>query len=206
MKKFDSINVKKTEEKERRRKMCKKAVVEIRNVNNITAHDAAVKLLEEYKGEFPIPIIKIVKDAGFSVYIQDLPRNIGGYIVVDADLEKKFNTDKIIVVNESENTKRRRFTVAHEFGHYLFDFKSGREFANAFENDNTSSSQKEKKANAFAAELLMPQEEFSDKFRKLKETNISEFDIISALSEYFLTPLKAVEKRINEIGLLEDFA
>ena len=186
--------------------MCKKAVVEIRNVNNITAHDAAVKLLEEYKGEFPIPIIKIVKDAGFSVYIQDLPRNIGGYIVVDADLEKKFNTDKIIVVNESENTKRRRFTVAHEFGHYLFDFKSGREFANAFENDNTSSSQKEKKANAFAAELLMPQEEFSNKFRKLKETNISEFDIISALSEYFLTPLKAVEKRINEIGLLEDFA
>lgn len=206
MKKFDNINMKKKEEKERRRRMCKKAVVEIRNTANISAHNAAVKLLEEYKDEFPIPIIKIVKDAGFSVYIQDLPQNIGGYIVVDADLEKKFNTNKIIVVNESENTKRRRFTVAHEFGHYLFDFKSGREFANAFENDNTRSSTKEKKANAFAAELLMPQEEFSKKFNELKETNISEFDIISALSEYFLAPLKAVEKRIKEIGLLEDFA
>ena len=206
MSKYVRINLKKMEKEKERIKMCKRAVVEIRNIDNISAYDAATKLLGEYKNELPIPIIKIVKDAGFSVYIQDLPQNIGGYIVVDANLEKKFNTDKIIVVNESENTKRRRFTVAHEFGHFLFDFKSGKEFTNAFENDNTSDSQTERRVNAFAAELLMPKEEFSNKFKKLKEENISEFDIISILSDYFLTPIKSVEKRITEIGLLEELS
>lgn len=187
-------------------KMCKQAVVDIRNTDNISAHDAAIKLLGEYKNELPIPIIKIVKDAGFSVFVQDLPQNIGGYIVIDTDLEKKFNTDKIIVANESENTKRRRFTVAHEFGHFLFDFKSGKEFTNAFENDNTSNSKKEMKVNEFAAELLMPKKEFSNKYKELKEKNISEFDIISLLSDYFLTPIKSVEKRIIEIGPLEELS
>lgn len=204
MSKYVKIKTKKTEKEKERIKMCKRAVVEIRNTDNITPCDAATKLLVEYKDELPIPIIKIVKDAGFSVYVQDLPRNIGGYIVVNADLEEKFNTDKIIVVNESENTKRRRFTVAHEFGHFLFDFSSGTEFSNAFENDDTSDSQKEKRVNAFAAELLMPKEKFFDKYKELKEKNISEFDIISTLSDYFLTPIKSVEKRIIEIGLLEE--
>ena len=206
MSKYVKMDMKKMEKEKERIKMCKRAVVEIRNMDGINPHDAATKLLGEYENELPTPIIKIVKDAGFSVYVQDLPQNIGGYIIVNADLEKKFNTDKIIVVNESENAKRRRFTVAHEFGHFLFDFKSGKEFSNAFENDNTRDSQAEKRVNAFAAELLMPKEKFFDKFKELKEKNISEFDIISILSDYFLTPIKSVEKRIAEIGLIEELS
>lgn len=187
-------------EKEKERiKMCKRAVVEIRNMDNISSHDAAIKLLEEYKDELPIPIIKIVKDAGFSVYVQDLPANIGGYILINSELEKRFNTDKIIVVNEKENNKRRRFTVAHEFGHYLFSFKQGTQFTNAFENDDTKDTPDEVLVNNFAAEFLMPEEAFRKKYYELKQSGISDYDILLTLSEIFLTPLKAIEKRIKEV-------
>ena len=202
MSKYVRINLKKMEKEKERIKMCKRAVEYIRNTKEISAQEAAEKLFEEYNIELPVPIIKIVKDAGFSVYVQDLPTNIGGYILINSELEKKFNTDKIIVVNEKENNKRRRFTVAHEFGHYLFSFKQGTQFTNAFENDDTKNTPDEVLVNNFAAEFLMPKEVFRKKYDELKQNEISDYDILLTLSEIFLTPLKAIERRIQEVIII----
>lgn len=82
------------------------------------------------------------------------------------------NGKKIICVNETDSELRRRFTMAHELGHMLVhggdDITFDRSFA-YFRNDNSSAGVdiKEKEANAFAAELLMPTDHLLDQVRKM---------------------------------------
>ena len=155
--------------------------------------------------EIPVKIIEICKEMGFSVYQQDLPENICGYIAIDGELKDRFPTDRIISVNMHESNKRRRFTVAHELGHYLFDFEPNNniQFYNAFEtNHSEGEDRKECIANRFAAEFLMPKEEFIAAYHKVsdKHSNSSEqwYETVQELSDMFLVPPKAVEKRIKE--------
>ncbi len=61
---------------------------------------------------------------------------------------------KCILVNYSEDIFRQRFTVAHELGHALLD--DDQDFVVSFAVEQKS--QREVRANAFAARLLMPSE------------------------------------------------
>jgi len=71
---------------------------------------------------------------------------------------------KCILVNYNEDIFRQNFTVAHEVGHAIFD--SGQEINVSFENWDKSDL-KEKRANYFASNFLIPQEEL------LKRSKIS---------------------------------
>ncbi len=187
-----------------RRIMCKKAVAEIRN-NQYTldnVEDAAILLQNEYSFDGPFPIVKMIVDAGFKIYTQDLKRTIGGYIVISNDIEEKFGTDKIIVVNEKENTNRQRFSLAHEFGHYLLDpgAKKTAEFYDAFESDDNKTNL-ELVIDRFAAELLMPKKRFVDKYNEVKGQIVDSYEIFKALSDFFAVPPVSVEKRFAEVGI-----
>ena len=157
----------------------------------------------------PVQIINLCRNMGFSVYMQELPHTVYGYIMISGDLKERFNTDRIISVNEAESAKRRRFTVAHELGHFLFNFDPSRsiEFYNAFETSGENSPD-EDVCNRFAAELLMPQELVTVAYRKAeadyKEATDAYYNIVQRLSEEFLVPPKAVERRISiELRLTE---
>lgn len=65
----------------------------------------------------------------------------------------------IIVVNAAHPHTRKRFTVAHELGH--FSLHDDEVHVDQFRNDQSSEGThvKEVEANAFAAELLMPEDE-----------------------------------------------
>lgn len=64
----------------------------------------------------------------------------------------------IIVVNAAHAPVRKRFTIAHEIGHFVLhdDEVHVDQFRNEKSSDGTHA--KEIEANAFAAELLMPEE------------------------------------------------
>ncbi|MGN1153687.1 MAG: ImmA/IrrE family metallo-endopeptidase [Candidatus Gastranaerophilaceae bacterium] len=160
---------------------------------------AADEIRADSGNRIPVPVVEIVKSLGFRLFAQELPRNIGGFIIVKDELKDTYKTDKIISVNIHENPKRRRFTVAHELGHYLLDFAENKsEFYNAFEDDETAKDDKEKIINAFAAMLLIPEDEFKEKYEDYKKDK-STYETIKQLSEYFLVPVKAIETRIKEI-------
>lgn len=144
---------------------------------------------------------------GFSIFQQELPEQICGYIAVDGELKDRLSTDRIISVNKNESPKRRRFTIAHELGHFLFGFKPNTtEFYNAFElnqmEEEPIGDKDEELANRFAAELLMPEATFKKEYAKLSEkfSKSSErlYQITQALSDMFLVPPKAVDKRIKK--------
>lgn len=171
------------------------------NLNNV--QEAANKLLSvESSRRIPVEIISICKNLGFSVFVQTMPKaDICGYILINGELKETFQTDRVISVNRNESTKRRRFTVAHELAHYLFEFDPSKsiEFYNAFELDhNSQENEKEKLANRFAAELLMPQKEFTKQYREAIDNGLSFFDSVQTLSDTFLVPPKAVSLRIKE--------
>lgn len=66
-----------------------------------------------------------------------------------------------IYSNSNENADRQRFTIAHEIGHYKLNHIPKMEGKNFIMRDQVSSSGTDKKeicANAFAAELLMPEQ------------------------------------------------
>ena len=184
--------------------MCRRAVAEIRqNQYDISSVRNAAELLQnEYDFDGPFPIVKMIVDAGFKIYTQDLKRTIGGYIVISNDIEEKFGTDKIIVVNEKENTNRQRFSLAHEFGHYLLDpgAKKTAEFYDAFESDDNKTDL-ELVIDRFAAELLMPEKRFISKYNEVKEQIVDPYDIFKALSDFFAVPPVSVEKRFSEVGI-----
>jgi Zn-dependent peptidase ImmA (M78 family) len=78
----------------------------------------------------------------------------------------------VIGVIANHHPNRRRFSVAHEIGHYLLHRDSASVFVDAapvFFRDGTSSAgteQQEVEANAFAAELLMPAATLRDRLEQ----------------------------------------
>lgn len=163
--------------------------------------EAANRILSITDDGVPVKIVDICNQMGFSVYRQKLPQEICGYIMINGELKDKFQTDRIISVNAQESNKRRRFTVAHELAHYLFDFNPEQDiqYFNKFEVDHEEGKPEEDLANRFAAELLMPEAEMRKRFAELKsDKNNSYYDIVQALSDIFLVPPKAVEVRIKK--------
>ena len=187
-----------------RKTMCRRAVTEIRqNQYDLSSvRNAAALLQNEYDFDGPFPIVKMIVDAGFKIYTQDLKHSIGGYIIISNDIAEKFGTDKIIVVNENENKNRQRFSLAHEFGHYLLDprARNSAEYYDAFESDDNKS-EIEVIVDRFAAELLMPSDKFVKKYNELKEKNSDLYEVFKLLADYFAVPSVSVQKRFSEVGI-----
>ncbi len=109
-----------------------------------------------------------------------------------------------IYVNADDPPVRKRFTVAHELGHMVLHLAGGdAEFidnADSFrstidpEAGWTDARRKEWEANAFAAELLMPE--------PLVRRRWSEIRDIEGMSRWFQVSRPAMDIRLETLGLL----
>ena len=125
------------------------------------AEQLALDLLEKYHVEEPpVDVVTITEEEGLPVYKEDfslLPKEktdrlyISGYINPRA---------KIICVNKADPYTRRRFTIAHELGHWFMGHtKNEDDYGQLVFRSSYNSPHKEaweKEANCFAANLLMP--------------------------------------------------
>lgn len=154
---------------------------------------------------YPVPIVSILNELGFNIYTSKMPSNISGFIAIAPNLEENFGNDKIIAVSNEDNIGRQRFTLAHEFAHYLFDFNDKKEcqYVDTYDTEK-SDEESESIPSRFAAEFLMPQKMFCDRYKELKSTGLSIFDLVCQLSLDFNVSRKAVMKRFTEIPELDD--
>lgn len=182
------------------------------NPRNAFPEETANKILQiikySEKNSSAVPIIDIAKSMGFFVNITDnLPNNDSGFIIISPELKEHFYSNKGIVVSNKIKYGKARFVIAHEIGHYLFDFNEQTEaqFSHIFKEHYNKESQhdpNELRVNQFAACLLMPRSAFSESFKKLKSNpDLSLADIISTLAEQFAVTPKAATARIQELGL-----
>lgn len=181
--------------------MNQELIEEIRNMPNDIENisDITQKIIKDLKSkEFPIPIVKIMKELNFLVGMQELEDNLSGYIVISEDIVKKFGKDKLICVNSKDSLGHQRFTIAHELAHFLFDFNPAQsnEFYNTYRTDDVEN-EKEQRANKFAANLLMPEEEFTKIYNDL----CNDDEKFEKLIKYFEVSRRAIDRRIIELGL-----
>lgn len=118
-----------------------------------------LKLAERYWGEIPVPVYRICEELGLGPQFQPLDDDMSGWI------ERRADGSYGIVVNELHAHVRRRFTAAHELGHYIYHrdlLGAGTGDTRAYRTDGTRFANgairpiHERQANSFAANLLMP--------------------------------------------------
>jgi len=123
-----------------------------------TARIFARKILRRYSiSSGATPIEKIIKDYDIEILFLPLSESVSG-----AMKRKNKKGKPVIVVNSEETSEeRKRFTMAHEFGHYIMHSLLPQRIDRHkiyFRDTNSSTGEdiKEIQANQFAAEILMP--------------------------------------------------
>lgn len=117
-------------------------------------------------------------------------------IKADAYLECE-NGNSYIVLKESLNEERKKFTIAHELGHFCIPWHSDLIFGcdikeMDYKNDYAP---RENEANLFAAELLMPTEEFRRNF-----TGKISYAMVSKLANIFGVSFQATLNRCIDLA------
>lgn len=161
--------------------------------------------------ERSIPIKTIAEYFGFKVYAQKtIPDNAAGNIYVGGTTNKLYGHDKVIIAAKNEKFTHQRFIIAHELGHYLMDYvgstlekDSKKLFAQAYTKENHGAGNiKEDRADRFAAELLMPADEFIAEYAKvMKSVEFDEQFAIPTLAAYFEVKENSIIRRLSETGL-----
>jgi len=143
--------------------------------------------------EPPIPVEAIVRAEGVSVRYSDLGE-ISGLVV------RKGGTS-LIGVNRTHSPGRRRFTLAHEFGHVLLHEGKELRFDTDFrvnlrsEISSTGTDIEEIEANFFAASLLMP-EKFLDQDERTLSLEIEDAKAVQELAKSYLVSAQAMSTRL----------
>lgn len=121
------------------------------------AKEAAKGILKRFGTHVPIDVESVVKAHGISILVEDVEVSLSGMLVIKPE-------HTYLVLNQLHPMGRMRFSLAHELGHYLLHRDTSSVFideAPLFYRDERSkegTDPLEVEANAFAAELLMPED------------------------------------------------
>lgn len=124
--------------------------------------DAAESILSEVWGErgFPVDPVWIANQLGIDVVEADLPDDVSGALI------KESGRDPVILIEREDSRSRRRFSCAHEIGHYISRTRSSCETYEYVDlrgkNSGWGTNSEEIYANRFAANLLMPERKVRD--------------------------------------------
>lgn len=152
---------------------------------------AARELLARYwDGQLPVDPVKIATLAGIAVYGRggwdDSDYRYSGYY-------KTYNGVPSIEYNVTEAPVRQRFTVAHELGHFALGHEDAPRDTGNFQ---SSGDYRERQANRFAAELLMPASLVSRYFQNGFVSSVE------SLASTFGVSKDAMGYRLINLGLL----
>ena len=152
--------------------------------------------------ETPTQIANILNKVGFKIYSLEMDETLSGRIGIANEFKEILGSKKILQINSKDNRGHQRFTMAHELGHYIFDYDGHNRYANAYSlAEDDVNSPGEIRVNRFAAALLMPKNIFVDKYTARKTLGLDEVSICKSLAEEFEVSETAVSKRIIELGL-----
>lgn len=123
-----------------------------------------------------------------------------GVVIIEIDNIEKFDgvsllTDNgipVIIINKSFSNDRKRFTLAHELGHLLMHICGDFPIS-----DYRDEKEREKEANIFASEFLMPKDSIKNSLYGLKLS-----DLIP-LKSYWLTSMQSLIRRAYDLNCID---
>lgn len=146
----------------------------------------------------PVDVKKIINEIGITYVERYMPEGQSGYIEYDG-------WTCTIAVNKEDGPQRKRFTAAHELGHFLKHrdlLKKHRHLDRLYDeyaNRNPEQPldyQHEVQANQFAASLLMPRKTIENELDKGVNT-------IRELARIFDVSRMAMEYRLKSLNLID---
>lgn len=105
---------------------------------------------------------------------------------------KTDNGTPVIIINKQFSNDRKRFTIAHELGHMIMHILGGFPIP-----DYRDSKEREKEADKFAAEFLMPESEIKKSLYGIKLSSLAE------LKRYWLTSMSSILRRAYDLGCID---
>ncbi|QOD92006.1 ImmA/IrrE family metallo-endopeptidase [Lysobacter sp. CW239] len=138
---------------------------------------------------------KTLDEKGVHVFIDGLDSKLAGlYAYIE-------NFGYCILVNRKHPQARRRWTIAHEYGHFLFDRdRRGVDFVQPMKRKPEN----ERFADAFAMHFLMPgdgvQRRFHDTYQQKGDVNVGD---VLRIADYYGVSLMAMVLRLESLGLVK---
>lgn len=161
-------------------------------MSTMTPREKATEMLNTFaSGQIPVPVVEIARKLDIGVFSN--PKYQGdknGHIELNQDGKT------LIIVNENQSSGRKRFTIAHEIAHFVYDMDYLQEHRVIDRDGNAADPtyrKRERRANEFAAELLMPEEQFIKQWIELNN--------MERLAAYFGVSRPAATYRAINLGL-----
>lgn len=162
---------------------------------------AASRLLADSKDpDLPVDVEAVAQGLGIAVVRDKFEPTISGVLIREA-------SSTVIVVNLDHHSRRQRFTIAHELGHY--ELHPGRELTVDssvrlnWRDDvaGLATDQEEIDANAFAAELLMPADAVRAAVASLRGELADPRKVSARLTARFDVSTEAMGYRLINLGI-----
>lgn len=145
----------------------------------------------------PLNVTALAEEFGIAVQPRELADNISGMLAVRGE-------HAVMHINKNHHGNRKRFTVAHEIGHFVLHRSQSEVFVDAFyRNDDSSKgiNPEEIQANAFAAELLMPEKVLREKL-SVQPLDVFDEEALTQLAEEFEVSPQALAIRLTRLNLV----
>ncbi len=149
---------------------------------------------------FPVPVESIPSMINLNVKESDLGTGVSGLLVIK-------NGIGTIGVNYQDGSLRRRFTIAHELGHFILHRGTSDLFIDKgptvhYRNRKSSTGEdiQEMEANSFAAALLMPHKMLVAEIRRAS-IDLDDDDSLRQLAANFGVSTLAMSYRITNLNL-----
>lgn len=163
--------------------------------------EKAMKLLQQSEAlALPVNLNRVVERLGLSLNEKPLENEYSGFLAVK---------EKTIVVNLRHPPARRRFTIAHEIGHYQLHRRSedipvfiDRAVYHRKESVAGIDHLMEMQANAYAAGLLMPEALLDEYLEDHPALDLEKPADIKTLAEEFEVSRPAMEFRLKNLGFV----
>jgi Zn-dependent peptidase ImmA (M78 family) len=145
----------------------------------------------------PISVKDFAKKLGIMIFEENLPEDISGIL----DLRTK----PIIMINAGHYLNRKRFSTAHEIGHFILHQPTGSIHVDKqtfYRNARSSEGldEIEIEANNFAAELLMPTDLLTAELDQYGDLIDSDEDVVYELAKKFEVSSTAMGFRLQNLG------
>ena len=133
----------------------------------------------------PVDVVKIARDWGLAVDYVQRPRGLHGKVMA---------TRAVIEVAANDHPHRRRFTLAHEVGHYILAHNPVFTEAESYELVDPRHIN-ESEANYFAAVLLIPEDWVREDWKNLRNA--------SRIADLYDVSGESMWIRLEELGLIK---
>ncbi|MCM1055481.1 MAG: ImmA/IrrE family metallo-endopeptidase [Bacteroides sp.] len=155
---------------------------------------------EKLKISIPVDIFEVATNLGFDIRGAEFSEPLEGILIVD-EFEKEiggFNSNKVIIYNCEKDIYTKKFVVAHELAHYIYEKVKSKQnkivvAARDHESESYSDDKKEQMMDYIAAGLLVPRNELI-KYCELKKANAKDIALKYNVS------LELAERRIEEVS------